>query len=77
MSGESDKTMFGRTFRDFKGLGLVRPGVLIFTADKDGDPINLLIGDINEDGGVCNCCSVVDDLDIVIAYKVVWTETQD
>ena len=48
--------------------GLHQPGTLIKT--KEGI---FLIGDINMDGGTCNCCHAVHGTDIVDEYKVVWT----
>jgi hypothetical protein len=57
----------------FTKLGLNKPGTLVELEDGQ----RLLIGDINDDAGVCGCCSVINDTAIVKRYKVVWTSEQE
>lgn len=48
--------------------GLNKPGVLIKTADGK----EYLIGNINENRGVCDDCVEFSENEIVVAYKIVW-----
>lgn len=52
----------------FTSRGLAKPGVQIRTADGN----EYLIGDINTQGGVCDCCTEVKSYTVVVAYRVVW-----
>lgn len=54
----------------FIGKGLNRPGVLIQTNEPEGGLY--LLGDINCDGGSCNCCDLVRGETIVVKYRVIW-----
>jgi hypothetical protein len=48
------ESLIVREDRSFKAAGLMVPGTLILTADGD----EVLIGDINLEGGGCGCCGV-------------------
>jgi hypothetical protein len=50
----------------FHKRGLAKPGVLV-KIEGDG---NFLIGHVNDEGGVCGCCSVIRPNSVVEKYKV-------
>ncbi len=63
-------------FHDLRD-GVVKPGMLLWFVDHD-EP--LLVGEINDVGGVCDCCNGVEG--IIRAYQQVWepatpAETKD
>ena len=54
------------TWREFKNQSLNKPGIVVwFEEGLDG----WLIGDINSNGGVCDCCTAMREKAIVIAYQ--------
>ena len=55
----------------FVGAGLNKTGTVIEFMEK-GKLTQLLIGNINEVGGVCNDCSGISDETIILRYKKVW-----
>lgn len=55
----------------FKHTKFNKAGVLI----EIDDGLTLLIGDINRDGGECNCCTNVE-YENVIRFKVVYSEDE-
>lgn len=57
----------------FTGAGLALPGTLIEIKKLDGTISQMLIGDINELGGVCDDCTGIRSDDIIIRYKRIWT----
>ena len=61
----------------FRHNNLCRPGVLIEAVNSKGEAFQLLIGDINTAGGVCNDCSGINDEDIVKRCRVVWTSEKE
>jgi len=52
-----------KPFNDIAKAGMV---VLL----EGGEEV--LVGDVNHNGGVCDCCTVVDSDKIVVKYKIVW-----
>lgn len=60
---------YGKTFKEFRHEGLAKPGVIVEL--EDTEPEQLLIGDINELGGVCDCCDVGDGSKVT-RYAIVW-----
>jgi len=54
---------YGKTFGEFDDEGLSNAGTAIYVGDE-----KLLIGNINEAGGVCMCCPGVNRSDIVSHY---------
>lgn len=59
--------------RDFFGGddAMARPGVLVLVDYPDGRRNGqYLVGDVNENGGLCDCCSLGDC--VVVARKIVW-----
>jgi hypothetical protein len=61
---ETDKISFSRS-------KLCRPGVLIEVKNEDKTE-QYLIGNINVNGGGCDCCTYFDGEAIVLRAKVVW-----
>jgi hypothetical protein len=56
---------------DFFGLHpMATAGVLVGVERGPGDRVEYLIGDVNEDGGLCDCCGL--HTATVLGYKVVW-----
>ena len=55
---------FNDTWEKFRRAGLNKPGIVIrlFSGEV------FLIGDINEQGGVCNCCQDVFDTTMIKNY---------
>jgi hypothetical protein len=60
---------FGQHIWDLQQLGLHKPGTLIDTEDGV-----YLIGDINTNGGFCDCC-LMDSL--IHRYKVIYDPSAD
>jgi hypothetical protein len=57
----------------FTGAGLALAGTLIEVKKVDGTMSQMLIGNINELGGVCDDCTDIRSDDIIIRYKRIWT----
>ncbi len=55
---------YGGTWEAFENEKLATPGTLV---EIYGD--TSLIGELNEQGGVCNCCPMYSKTDIVTKYK--------
>jgi hypothetical protein len=54
-------------YSEFSKTEFNKPGTLIETDSKI-----LMIGHINENSGVCDCCSTNTDKHFVKRYKIVW-----
>lgn len=64
---------YGKGFGEMRDADLAKPGVVIELAGSGGeDTCQLLIGDINELGGICDCCRDVSRSEVVLRYAVVW-----
>lgn len=62
-----------KTATSFTGRELNKSGILIeVKRASDGKIDKMLIGDINEQGGVCDDCRGISQDDIVIRYCVLW-----
>jgi hypothetical protein len=61
-----------QTWRALTDAQLIGPGYFIALPDRSNTACTvLLIGDINDRGGSCECCADVSDDDVVLAYKKV------
>ena len=75
LTDQSGWIELGLPYRDYVGnndavsRGIIRAGVQI--RFEDGD--ELLIGDINQKGGRCDCCMVCGEDAIITHYRVVFT----
>lgn len=49
-----------------QGLGLNQPGVVLLT--EEGKQI--LVGDVDPEGGTCGCCAELRDVTVIKAYAV-------
>lgn len=68
---------YGKTFKEFVEEGLNLPGVVILVAARENfhaEDSEYLIGEINGNGGACNCCALIYKDDTVISYRTVWKE---
>jgi len=65
--------------KSFTGRGLAKSGVLmeVKIAGDDNRLTKMLIGDINESGGVCDDCRGISQDDIVIRYCVLWEDNEN
>lgn len=66
----------------FCALGLDKAGTLIQfrQCDEFGSSeqvIQYLIGNINESGGICDDCRGIEDTDIILRYKVIWSKEEN
>ncbi len=60
---------YGKTYREMEDENLANAGVMIEVGKH-----KYLIGNINRNGGVCDCCEGVKREDVVIRYWVVIEE---
>ena len=67
----TDWIPYNKPWLEFKREGLSKVGILLEVLDTEGQKETLLIGDINDLGGLCNDCSVRDEMPI-LRYRVVW-----
>lgn len=58
--------------KSFRGAGLCKAGVLM-EVEEEGKTRHVLIGHINELGGLCDDCHMNDDV-LVKRYKILWEE---
>lgn len=59
----------GRTFSRLAALGRLKPGVIIDITLEGGTRVELLIGDINTLGGICDDCPGVRPDTIINRYR--------
>lgn len=62
----------GRTFDRLRELGRVRVGTVVEVKRVSGTTAQLLIGDVNPLGGVCDDCVDLERSDVIIRYRQVW-----
>jgi len=56
----------------FEESKVCRPGVEVMVKNKDNEEIkHILIGNINKNGGTCNCCELVNFNDVVLKFRKV------
>jgi hypothetical protein len=69
---------YGKSWQDFEYHDeLANSGTLVEIKDAFSGKISTqLIGDVNEQGGVCDCCANICDSDIVLRYAVVFNKEQ-
>lgn len=77
----SDWVPFEGMWEDFDRAKLARAGTQIRVQLKHYgggylDPTEYLIGDMNECGGGCGCCGMVDYTTKVIAYRVLLADSE-
>lgn len=60
--------------KSFSRSEWAKPGVVIEVLRSDGTISQMMIGDINTNGGVCNDCAGISSSDIIKRYKIVWSK---
>lgn len=66
---------YGETFEEFMNEYLTIPGTLIEIWNPRSFIVSKhLIGDVNEFGGVCQCCQIISNDSIVLKYKMLVDE---
>lgn len=61
--------------KSFCGRGLNKPGTLIEVKHIANDSVEqLLLGDVNCRGGVCDDCKGIENDDVVLRYCVLWAK---
>ena len=63
---DKDWIDWGGSYAALSDAGLAVPGVMI----KTGEGKELLIGNVNDQGGFCDCCNL--DYVPIVAYRRVW-----
>ena len=71
---------YGKSLREFRLEGLYKVGTqyrlikdIYFKKERVTQEYTNLIGDVNSNGGGCNCCADRDE-EIVLKYRVLLTE---
>jgi hypothetical protein len=59
---------YGKSWKDFQDEGLNQPGAVIEL--EDGTVY--LIGDINMNGGLCDCCRGIKHNHLVVRYRATY-----
>jgi hypothetical protein len=68
---------YGKTWEQFKKDSLNNSGTVVRVKQGEADAETLLIGDMNESGGACECCGWVNASATVLAYKVLEDGSRD
>lgn len=66
----NDWVVYGKTWEEFRLDKLNKPWLIVEVNGRERKG-ELLIGDVNEQGGQCDCCLLIHNEDIVVRYRQV------